>query len=1062
MWAAGVQPHAAQMSTNRHPIRVLTLAGAAGLCLAFSSGALAAPEGSTTLLSRPAGLTALPAGLVNNSSVDGAVSSFYGSATNVSADGRLVAFTSSSDGMSSEDDDSTANVYVKDTVSGEVTLISRASGPVGEPADTYSRDPSISSDGTAVAFTTSAALDPADVNETSDVYVRYLDSDVTALVSRADGADGAVGDGVSESPSISGDGNLVAFESASTNLGDGDTTATDDVHVRDVAGGHTILASRQTGSNGAIGNAPSTEPALSADGTRVAFRSVATNLDTVYDTNGFADVYRRDLLTNATVLVSRPNGQGTPAGNGESGAPAIDSDGSHVAFETRASNLHSADPNPASDVHVRALFPGTTVPVSRADGTGGAIGSAPSRGPAISADGGSVAFTTSATNLGDGDTDTGNDIHVRRVAAGDTLLASRQSGSAGSGADGYAEIASISGDGSHVAFRTGAGNLSSLDDDDFQQVFVRELNGLQRLTHVSRPSGVDGAVIGGVNVSSAPSSSADGRYVAFSSKSDTLLDSRPQQVFVKDTATGELTLVSRADGPNGAPANGTAERPRISADGSRVIFVASATNLVAGVSNSAPHAYVRDLEAGTTELVSRNPDGTIPAFANVFQVDLSGDGRVAAFNTYLPLVPGDTGNDYDVYVRDLETGTVDLANRVDGAAGGEGNGRSESPSLDHDGDRVAFTSFASNLGNGDPDADEDIHVRDLSTGRTLYASRADGANGDPADDSSANASISADGTRVAFTSGAANLGDGDSDGVNHTHVRDLASGRTLLGSANAAGAPTTGSGHFSAALSADGRRVVFGTHDALDPADDNGLMDIYQRDLDSGAVTRVSRGDGSEGATAEGSSPEADPDADGSCVAFSSSASNLVLGGYASSDFLQVYQRCGGFGASAGGDGGDGGEGGDGGGGGEPKPEPDATAPVVSRFLATRSRFRVARQATALTAAARRVRAGTTLRYRLSEAARVAVKVERQLPGRRTKGRCVKPAPRLQARPRCTRVVPAGTLVRSGRAGANAVRFSGRLGKRALAAGRYRVTLVATDAAGNRSRPARLVLRIIG
>jgi hypothetical protein len=225
-------------------------------------------------------------------------------------------------------------------------------------------------------------------------------------------------------------------------------------------------------------------------------------------------------------------------------------------------------------------------------------------------------------------------------------------------------------------------------------------------------------------------------------------------------------------------------------------------------------------------------------------------------------------------------------------------------------------------------------------------------------------------------------------------------------------------------------------------------------------VTRVSRGDGSGGATAAGSSPEADPDADGSCVAFSSSASNLVLGGYASSDFLQVYQRCGGFGTSGGGRG-DGGDGGDGG-SGETKPEPDATAPVVSRFLATRSRFRVARQATALTAAAGRVRAGTTLRYGLSEAARVAVKVERQLPGRQTKGRCVKPAPRLEAGRRCTRMVPAGTLVRSGRAGANAVRFSGRLGRRALPAGRYRVTLVATDAAGNRSRPARLVLRIVG
>jgi hypothetical protein len=107
------------------------------------------------------------------------------------------------------------------------------------------------------------------------------------------------------------------------------------------------------------------------------------------------------------------------------------------------------------------------------------------------------------------------------------------------------------------------------------------------------------------------------------------------------------------------------------------------------------------------------------------------------------------------------------------------------------------------------------------------------------------------------------------------------------------------------------------------------------------------------------------------------------------------------------------------------------------------------------------VRAGTVLRYRLSEAARVALTVDRQVPGRRAGGGCVKPRPRLASKPACIRLVRVGRLVRSGRLDANSVKFSGRIGKRALAAGRYRVTLVATDAAGNHSRPARVLLRIV-
>jgi hypothetical protein len=137
----------------------------------------------------------------------------------------------------------------------------------------------------------------------------------------------------------------------------------------------------------------------------------------------------------------------------------------------------------------------------------------------------------------------------------------------------------------------------------------------------------------------------------------------------------------------------------------------------------------------------------------------------------------------------------------------------------------------------------------------------------------------------------------------------------------------------------------------------------------------------------------------------------------------------------------------------------DTLAPVVSALSMTNRTFAVARGATAISAAAKR---GTTVRYRLSEPATVTFAVSRAAKGRRSGGRCRKPSRRLRARPRCTRYVRAGrTLRRTSPAGRSALRFTGRIGRRALRPGRYRMAIVATDAAGNRSRPRRLSFRIV-
>jgi Domain of unknown function (DUF4394) len=147
---------------------------------------------------------------------------------------------------------------------------------------------------------------------------------------------------------------------------------------------------------------------------------------------------------------------------------------------------------------------------------------------------------------------------------------------------------------------------------------------------------------------------------------------------------------------------------------------------------------------------------------------------------------------------------------------------------------------------------------------------------------------------------------------------------------------------------------------------------------------------------------------------------------------------------------------------------PDRIAPALSRVSLSRKRFRVGARPTRLSARRRpRAKAGTTIRYRLSENAAVSFRIERTLAGRsrrvRGRRRCVKPTRalvRARAR-RCKRYRRAGTLSRQGRAGANRLAFSGRVGRRALRRGRYRLTLQATDAAGNRSRASRRNFTIV-
>jgi Tol biopolymer transport system component len=322
------------MTTPSHPLLIRmtkrALIPLALLALFGASSARAATLSSdtTAILSGTSSLLApLPAPVSDSASGPSAVDQT----------GRFVAFTSSSDGLSNDDNDGVENVYVKDRLTGAVTLASRGAGPNGAAATQNCNEAAISRNGSTVAFVCDGPLDPADSNGKRDVYVRALSTGDTFLVSRASGA-GAVGDGDSEVPVLSADGTIVAFESDSNNFG-GTTDSSTQVYARRVSlQGATVFVSRGNGEGGNLPDGASRNPSISDDGNRVAFESLATNL--VADATGAgSDVFVRQLDGGLTKLESRAAGpKGAPA-NGPSSHPQISGDGAVVVLQSEATNL---------------------------------------------------------------------------------------------------------------------------------------------------------------------------------------------------------------------------------------------------------------------------------------------------------------------------------------------------------------------------------------------------------------------------------------------------------------------------------------------------------------------------------------------------------------------------------------------------------------------------------------------------------------------------------------------------------------------------------------------------
>ncbi len=885
----------------------------------------------------------------------------------INADGRYVAFVSSATNLTGKDTNNAADVFVWDRLDGQPIAISKNQDDVIGNGATSSA-PRISADGQIVAFSSNATnlVAGPDTNGVSDVFVWDLHNPVAQRLTRLSNttggsdpfmsADGqrivftsgglvlydrtktinqrsAVGNGQyptrpEAGSAISADGKHIAYVKA-VQPNPSYSTVFYQVYVYHVITGEDELVSRKLVSQpftGPWGTGSSFRPVISADGSKVAFESTATDLTSTPTQYLASNVYVWDRNANPKIRIvslSNPTQPYPSQPGNRSFDPRISADGYFVAFVSTSTYITAADTGQPA-VMLRDLRPGglttristslTSPGYSPLDYSYSPIMSY-ARDPADTAvSHTAVAFVSYTGDLStDGDFNGTQDVFLRDLTAQplSNILISRRDPTLAHGVTGmgtsFARPGSVSADGRYVVFVSDAPNLTSDNANRRQHVLVRDV---QSNTTTLVDIGINGAI--GNGGSHDPVISANGRFVAFVSLATNLVPNernnangypywyKTGDVYVRDLWNGTTTLASSsgADSSGIMTGNSQSRSPAIGVDANgqwHVAFMSRATNLDPEHtdSNGAEDVFVRHQNSSRPELVSLSTTGTSGnnLLAPIGSDDdgvidppvISADGRYVAFvstasnlSTDSNLAPNDTNTFQDVFLRDVQTRTTTLVSVS--TMGVSGNSASSSPAIAVDTNghwHVAFVSSASNLTLDNANVRGNVFVRDQLGPTTLASVRMDGAFGY---DSLSRVVISADGSHVAFKSSANNLsGNIDTIGTTDIFVRDLRPGGTMsLVSVGMSGA--AGNSHsFRPVISADGRYVAFASLASnLTANDANGtIADVFVRDLQTASTTLMSASQNGAGGSSHSQVPVF-IDADGQSVVFNSFASNLV------------------------------------------------------------------------------------------------------------------------------------------------------------------------------------------
>ena len=374
----------------------------------------------------------------------------------------------------------------------------------------------------------------------------------------------------------------------------------------------------------------------------------------------------------------------------------------------------------------------------------------------------------------------------------------------------------VSADGRQIAF-VSAEHLLPVDTNAVNDIYIldRESRRLTLATVAYSGGASDGTALN-------PQLNADGRYLAFDSAA-TDLTATPDRneevdVFVRDGITGITSRVSV--GPAGVDANGRSANPAISADGRRVVFQSSATNLVPGTdaNGTRPDVYLADLTTGAVTRIGADASGR--QFARAFSPRISGNGRYVAL-VALPsqsAAPGqtDAAAMSRVYVHDLTAGTT-VCVSCDRLPGGA-RLAAFAPDLDAEGRLVAFVIQSTK-------ARSDIALYDRASMTTTVITRRANAR-------SAGSRLSGDGRVIAFESWASNLlctgrcgsADIDENLLPDVYLFDRTTGhfRRASGAGGAWWTPSIGPG-----IDGTGRVVIFSSREPFGPEDPTADFDLF-------------------------------------------------------------------------------------------------------------------------------------------------------------------------------------------------------------------------------------------
>ncbi len=834
----------------------------------------------------------------------------------ISADGRYVAFLSQATNLLAAadpgvDTDTAQDVYFFDTGTATVPAsMQRLSLPteVGRSRGD-SEALSISPDGRYVAFVSTATDLTAfgDTNQSRDVFVWDRDTAVgnaKVIPISANFTTGNMGNGRSTAPSISGksaDGKYyVAFASGANDLVANDT-GFQDIFLFNLTDTTLTRISQVSDTVGA--NNQSDTPVISADGSRVAFVSNASNLVTApaTDTNGTQDVFvwSRGATTPIQLVSATPTGSsgvnasGTQPTDSASGNPVISADGKLIAFESRATNLTPIATGGIKQIFLRDVDAIKTVLASQnaAGQASDAAVSNPTIGAKPTAGGTSVTvgFTTSGANLVTGDANGVADGFLRTIAnttaieTGVTALVSRTP--AGAAGNGLTDTVRLSSDGQTVVFGSTAGNLTAdLDTNGITDVFIAPTTGttpeatpLVKLASKRLASLPATTANNNSAVSSRNALSDDGQVVVFSSDASNLVPGDAngfKDVFQRNLATGTTTLISSTSAGSG---NGNSSRPIVSGNGKVVAFDSTASNLVSTDTNTVADVFVWDNSTAplTLKLISQ---GSAAANGASSVKAISQDGRFVVFtSTASNLVAGDSnGAIDDVFLWDRTNNALSLVSTG-------GNGASSDAVISADGRFIAFTSAATNLVAGvtDTNASTDVFRFDTTTKTITLVSGLGTTTGDGA---AFSLTISDDGQVIGFVSRATATsltGKPDTNGGTDVFIR-RSGGPVELISVNQAGtaagaltASSFGQGSTQPAISGDGKFITFVSNatDLITADANGGDADIFIRDLTLNTTSVISVKP--DGQTSLGTADNPVISGDGRYVMFSSSATGL-------------------------------------------------------------------------------------------------------------------------------------------------------------------------------------------